>query len=73
MRGFLMQIFGFPVHHDTFQEVLSPSETFPLWLRCDLIQLLELTLGNDMFVLVPEMCYMIGSMLTDLTLRYHEC
>lgn len=73
VRSFMMQTFGFRVHHDAFNEVLVPSETFPLRMRCDLLQSLELALSNDMFALVPEMCYVIGGTLTDLTLRFREC
>ncbi|SJL08854.1 uncharacterized protein ARMOST_12225 [Armillaria ostoyae] len=72
VRALVMQMFGFSAQREALQELLMPSETFPLRMRCDLIQSLDLALSNDMFGLVPEMCYVMGGALLDLTLRYPD-
>ncbi len=67
-----MQLFRFSAQCEALHKLPTPSETFLLRMRCDLIQSLDLALSNNMFGLVPEMCYVIGGSLLDLTLRYRE-
>lgn len=73
VRAFVMQLFGFSVQREALHELLKSSETFPLRMRCDMIQSLDLALSNDLFDLVSEMCCVTGGSLIDLTLQYRGC
>lgn len=72
VRVLLAQIFSVEGSQSDFSGVILRLETFPLRLRCDLIQSLDLAIGNDLFGLVPEMCQAMGGTLTQLMLRFRE-
>ncbi len=73
VKAFLTQIFHVGGSYSDFSGVVLRSETFLLRLRCDLVQSLDMAIGNEMFNLVPDMCYMMGGTLIQLTLRFREC
>ncbi len=73
IKAFLTQIFHVGGSYSDFSGVVLHLETFLLRLRCDLVQSLDIAIGNEMFNLIPNMCYMMGGTLIQLTLCFHEC